>query len=53
MSWIDALVLGLIAAAVIAAVIYMIHGRKQGKSGCGSCPYRENCRENCREKFRE
>ena len=43
MSWIDVLVLGVIVAAVAAAIVYMIRRRKQGKSSCGNCPYRENC----------
>jgi len=43
MSWIDVLVLGIIAAAVIAAVLWIVHRRKQGKSSCGNCPYRGDC----------
>ncbi|MCL2463069.1 MAG: ferrous iron transport protein B, partial [Defluviitaleaceae bacterium] len=44
----DFIVLGAVALAVIFAVIWMIRRKKQGRSACGSCPYRGDCKnKNC------
>ncbi len=44
MQWIDYVLLGVIAALVVLAVMYI---RRQGKgcSGCASCPYAGSCKK--------
>jgi len=45
MRALDYLVLGGLIIAVIGAVLWLIRQKKQGKSGCGSCPYAADCPE--------
>jgi len=47
MNTADILVLAGLGAAVIAAIAWIIRRKKQGKSGCGACPYSGNCKGNC------
>ena len=50
MNWADIIVLCILIAAVAAAVFWIVHRRKRGKTSCGNCPYRGNCastRQSC------
>jgi len=43
MSLADYVVLGMLAAAVACAVIYIIRRKKRGRGGCADCPYAGQC----------
>jgi len=43
------LVLGGVLASLIAAVLWIIHRKKQGGNDCGACSYSGNCADkDCR-----
>ncbi|MGN0585896.1 MAG: FeoB-associated Cys-rich membrane protein [Oscillospiraceae bacterium] len=44
LSFADWIAIGIVAAAVICAAVFMIKNRGKGCSGgCGSCPYSSSC----------
>jgi len=43
MSFADTFVLGMVLLAVILVSVWIFRRKKQGKGGCGCCPYRGNC----------
>ena len=43
MNTADYVVLGLIALLILGAVLWILHRRRQGRSSCGNCPYRDSC----------
>jgi len=47
MNTADILVLSGIAVSIIAAIGWIVRRKRQGKGGCGCCPYRGNCGAKC------
>lgn len=47
MTWIDWTIIGIVAAAVVGIIGYLIHKKKTGKGGCGcgcdGCPHAGAC----------
>ena len=48
----DYIVLTGILIAAVAAVAWTIHRKKQGRSGCGNCPYQAGCDQLCGNRKR-
>jgi len=43
MSMADIFVLGMVLLAVVLVSAWIVRRKKQGKGGCGCCPYQGNC----------
>ena len=47
MNWIDYVLIGVLALAVVGIIVYLIRQKKQGKTGCGcgcaNCPSAGAC----------
>lgn len=45
MNLIDFIVLAALGAVIIFIIVWIIRGKKKGKSGCACCSYKNNCIE--------
>jgi len=52
MKLIDYLVLAGFSMAVLFAVFWIARRKKQGITGCGSCPYQAGCNQCCDNRKR-
>ena len=47
MSWIDYVLIGILALAVTGIIVYLVKEKRKGKSGCGcgcgGCPHANAC----------